>query len=235
MDGPAFDRLFVLGASRGGTTLVGAALGAHSRIAMIDEDYSGAFDQTLGGKIPANKSCVPNLVELDKRRRWYHAFGRWNGTFRKSLVMEHAPLSSYCLQDFIDKGRTQFVSILRHPDRIIDSIQRRERRSLRNGIYRCSRWMEVADHLQHTVTPRPIVINFDTFVQDAEGSLRVVCERLALPFEDDMLKAACLNDRYRQSAIDPTKAKSDHEITYAKALGRDAVDRYHGLLAEAVV
>jgi len=61
------EKYLLLGASRGDTTILAAALGAHPDVAMLDQDMNGAFNKIIGGKIPGVKLCVPNHIELDKK------------------------------------------------------------------------------------------------------------------------------------------------------------------------
>ena len=59
------EKYLLLGASRGGTTLLAGAQAVHSDVAMLDQAMSAAFNSILVGRIPSVKLRVPNHTELD--------------------------------------------------------------------------------------------------------------------------------------------------------------------------
>lgn len=198
--------LLILGASRGGTTLLATALGAHPRIACLDEDLTGAFDRIVGDKVRALKLCVPNHVELHRRWNPLYTPGLWFGATRKSLAMNRLPKSPRSIADLHALGDTQCIAILRDPRAVLGAIAKRERRSVRVAAYRWQRAIEVADGLSGLPGRPPVMIDFDRLVREPEAVLAGVCSRLELGFDDGVLAAPAFNRRYPGRAFDAGRA-----------------------------
>ena len=228
--------LVILGAARGGTTLLATALGAHPRIACLDEDLTGAFNLIVGDKVRGVKLCVPNHVEL--YRRWNPMFtpGLWFGTTRKSPLMNRVPLSPKSIADLTAYGDTQCVIILRDPRAVVGAIVRRERRKMRVAAYRWRRCVEVADSLAELSGRAPIVVDFDRLVTDPEGVLRKLCERLALTYEDAVLNAPALNRRYPGTGFDTGRAGAagQDDLDLSGVLPQATFDTYRRLIAASI-
>lgn len=227
--------LLILGASRGGTTLLATALGAHPQIGCLDEDLNGAFNLIVGGKIRALKLCIPNHVELT--RRWNSAFtpGLWFGATRKSLFMNKRPNSPLSIRELIAFGDTQCVLILRDPRAVIGSIGRREHRNRRVAAYRWTRSVEVADALARAA-PRPaMVIDFDRLVCDPATVLQAVCTRLDVPYTQALLDAPSLNSRYPETGFDKgrTGAAGHTDLDIDDLVSQTTMATYRRLCADS--
>lgn len=217
--------LLVLGASRGGTTLLATVLGAHPDIACLDEDLSGAFDLIVGGKIKGLKLCVPNHVELDRRWRPVFTPGLWFGASRKSLFMNRQPKSRRSIRDLMALGDTQCVVVLRDPRAVIGSIARRENRTRTVGAYRWTRTVEVAEALYRESGRPLVVVDFDRLVRDPEAVIRGLCDCLDVAHAPSMLTAPSLNSRYPEADFDATRGgAAGHED-----------ERLDGLVSENVM
>jgi hypothetical protein len=228
--------LLVLGAARGGTTLLATVLGAHPKIACLDEDLCGAFDLIVGGKIKGVKLCVPNHVELDRRWRPVFTPGLWFGASRKSLWMNRQPKSRQSIRDLIALGDTQCVVILRAPEAVIGSIGRRENRSLRVAAYRWTRSVAVADGLMETAGRPPIIVDFDRLVSAPGEVTRGLCAGLDLDETPAMLAAPALNTRYPEATFDPARAGTAgyDDLDLSSLVTQTTMSAYHRLIARSV-
>jgi hypothetical protein len=198
--------LVILGASRGGTTLLATALGAHPRIACLDEDLTGAFNRIVGDKIRGLKVCVPNHVELHRRWSPWFSPGLWFGSTRKSFAMNRIPKSRLSIADLVAYGDTQCVAVLRDPRAVIGAIGRRENRSRRVAAYRWQRSVEVAAGLSDLPGRPPVIVDFDRLVRDPENVFGNLCHEMSLEFTDTLLTAPSLNRRYPGSGFDASRA-----------------------------
>ena len=228
--------VIVLGASRGGTTLLATALGAHPDIACLDEDLTGAFDLVVGGKIRAVKLCVPNHVELT--RRWTPVLtpGLWFGTTRKSLFMNRWPKSRHALTDLSRLGDVQPVGIVRDPQAVLGAIRRRENRSLKVAAYRWTRCIEVLDGLGSLAARPPLIVSFDRLVEAPEATLTALSRALAIAFDPAMLSAPQVNRRYPNAGFDASRAATAgaEAIDLTGLIGERTLATYRKLVAASV-
>jgi hypothetical protein len=228
--------MILLGASRGGTTLLATAMGAHPQIACLDQDLNCAHHLLVGGKIRAVKLCVPNHVELE--RRWNPLFtpGLWFGTTRKSLLMNRQPKSRFSIRDMTRLGDTQHVGIVRDPHAVIGAIRRRENRSLKVAAYRYRRCLEVLDGLARMADRPPAIVAFDRLVQAPEATLAALCGHLDIAFDPIMLTAPAVNRRYPGDAFDAGRAGTagHDEIDVTRLLPAATLDLYESLRARSL-
>ena len=203
-------KYLILGASRGGTTILAAALGSHPSVAILDEEQTGALNRLTGNKIAGVKLCVPNQVELD--RRWNPVFspGLSCGFFRKSMFMSKMPKSRLSIRDYDAFGEIRHICILRHPAGVIPSIVKRERRSSKVACYRWQRCIEVFADLDRDARYDPIFISFERLVSEPERTLRRLSEALGLEFSECMLGAPSNNVRYQSQGFDAAKAEYEN-------------------------
>ena len=227
--------LLVLGASRGGTTLLATLLGAHPDIACLEEDLTGAFDRIVGGKIKGLKLCVPNHVELDRRWRPALTPGLWFGATRKSLFMNRWPKSRWSIRELMALGDTQCVVVLRDPRAVIGSIARRENRSHAVAAYRWTRAVEVAEALRGIAARPPVIVDFDRLVSAPGTVARGLCARLTLAETANMLAAPALNSRYPEADFDPARAGSagHDDLDPSPWVGSNVISTYRRLITES--
>ncbi|WP_156092844.1 sulfotransferase [Rhodovibrio salinarum] len=228
--------LLILGVSRGGTTLLATALGAHPRIACLDEDLTGAFNRVVGDKIRGLKLCVPNHVELHRRWTPWCAPGLWFGATRKSLTMNKVPKSRLSIADLAGFGDTQCVAVLRDPRAVVGAIGRRENRSSRVAAYRWHRSVDVADGLSSLPGRPPLIVDFDRLVQNPETVLRGLCSGMDLEFTDALLNAPSLNRRYPGSGFDASRAGAagSEDVDVSEWLSETTLSTYRRLKAQSL-
>ena len=213
-----------------------AALGAHSRIAMLDEELTGAFDRLTGGKIKGVKLCVPNQIELNRRWHAIYRIGTLNNWLRRSMLMNLVPRASLSIRDHDRFGQVRHVCMLRDPRAVVSSIIRRDGRSHRVGLYRWQRCIHIFDELRDSAREPPCFVSFDRLVTDPETTLRRVCAELEIDFEPQMLNAPSLNERYKMTSFDGSRSgKSVHGAAVDTSSIPQTVWRiYQSLLEQAV-
>lgn len=234
MDKQADVKFMVLGASRGGTTLLAAALGAHPKVAMLDEDMSGAFDRVVGGKIAGVKLCVPNQIEFERRWNPLYAPGLLGGAMRKSLFMNRQPKSRLSIRDYDRFGPIRHIGIARHPAGVIPAIMKRENRGIAVASYRWQRCMNVFKALSGESAYKPVFVTFEDLVRQPEGTLKALCAALEIDFSAQMLEAPSRNDRYQSKGFDPVKAEYEDEEAIWTKLPAGAKVLYDEICANAV-
>ncbi|BFM06200.1 hypothetical protein GCM10025791_07670 [Halioxenophilus aromaticivorans] len=229
--------MLVLGASRGGTTIVTAALGSHPEVAMLDEEFTGAVFHVTGGKIRGNKLCVPNQLEWSKRyHRCYKILGV-NGFLRKRKLWNLIPRSELSLMDYVARGPVQSVCILREPNAVISSIIQRERRSANIAAFRWQRCVEFIaqihdQHGQHDNLLPPAIVSFEGLVQSPEETLKRLCQFINLPYAPAMMNAPSRNARYAGSGFDASKIQPSSAINFESLLSTATLETYQRLLVQ---
>ncbi|MEM6780304.1 MAG: hypothetical protein AAF569_00415 [Pseudomonadota bacterium] len=223
--------ILVLGTSRGGTTLLSSSLGAHPDIAMLDEDMNGAICNITGGKIPANKLCVPNQIDFEKKWNPIFALGLSNGFFRKTLFMNKIPKGIYNLQDYNKFGDMHFIGILRHPAGVLSSIQKRENKSLDVACYRWQRCLEVFETLKNQDGFNFNILSFESLVENPVGHLKELSDWLGVSYNPVMMEGPKSNKRYSyDKGFDPSKTDYQNSDDVWRYFSKDIQARYNRLL-----
>lgn len=229
------DFYLILGASRGGTTLLAAALGAHPNTAILDEDKSDAILRVTGGKIAGTKLCIPNQIEY--KRRWCPLFSLFtlNGFLRKSKLSARLPRSRHSILDYAQMGNMRPICILRSPSGVLKGIQKRENRSLCVAKYRWRRCLEVFDVLNDNPDMKPVFVSFEKLVREPETTLKGLCKALGIEYDPKMLDAPSSNARYETSkGFDPSKARHDADEDVWQDFEDEVKARYERILALCV-
>ncbi|CAA0111609.1 Uncharacterised protein [Zhongshania aliphaticivorans] len=231
--------LLVLGTSRGGTTLITAALGAHPAVAMLDEEFGDAVFHVTGGKFRGNKLCVPNQLEWDKHHQWWHELFAFSGYLRKSMLYNLMPCGSLSMTDYLKRSPVQPICILRNPDSVISSIVKRERRKTKVAAYRWSRCVNffqqlLDEHPKQENLKKPIIINFEKLVASPEATLKKLCLEIGLEYHPQMLEAPERNTRYGGKTFDASKAADSISDKYASFLSDKTLTLYESLIAASI-
>ena len=228
--------ILVLGVARSGTTLLCAAIGAHSRVCMLDEFMGNGFRFMSGGKVKGVKLCVPNQIQPDRKwKPWFRLF-HMNGVLRKSALSLSFPTSRLSLSDYRKFTDLRIVCTLRPVDDVVSSIVKRANRSRRVALRHWTDGVRIIDRLVREQHSEILLVKFDSLVADTQASLGKVCEFLGLDFEERMLQAHSFNTRYRSDRIDPAKARRDGggESTLAGEIPGDVRQAWDSLLAKAI-
>lgn len=231
--------MLVMGTGRGGTTIITAALGAHPDIAMLDEEYTGAVFHVTGGKIRGNKLCVPHQLEWSKHWRWWHRLYGLTGYQRKRKWYNLHPRSELSITDYIERAPLQPICILREPNAVINSVQKRARRSADIAIFRWCRYMEIVqqcldEHARFDNLRAPAILSFEGLIKQPEAVLKGLCERIGLPFHPVMLEAPQRNARYSQTGFDAQRTSQADQPCYLSQIPEASLQLYERLLEQDI-
>lgn len=200
------EHILVLGVPRSGTTLLSAAVGAHSRVCMLDEFTGNGFRFITGGKIKGVKLCVPNQIALSKKWKPWYSLPHSNGFVRKNFVEARFPLSRLSIRDYRRFASLRIIVILRDPDSVVSSIMRRANRRKQVAVRLWTMGMETFDVLEREQTSTIRFVDFDKFVVDPRETLESLCEFLGIAFEDRMLRAHEFSTYYASDSFNASKA-----------------------------
>lgn len=233
--GPDGRALIVLGAQRSGTTLVATAIGAHSGIAMLNEERHGAMFKVVGGKLPAVKLCTPSQVQMD--RRWnpiFHLIFKIDWILHR--IAYRTPRSRISLRDMTDRAELLAVCLIRDPSASLDALRRREKwpeKAFRDTLRRTYRLFE---QLPREPRIQFCIMSYDRFIRDPETQLRRLCQWLGLSFDPAMLEAPRLNPYYPETTFRVEKASDRPEFGHREDDAELAELRrhYEALLAQAL-
>ncbi len=214
--------LLILGAPRSGTTLLTSMIGRHCEVGILVEDMGNAFARVAGKQVVGNKLCIPNHVELHRRRNLARRTGvekllRKSGVValwkRFGILEEFYYGSVFSIEDYFRLENFRTVLINRHPDRVIASIHRRGGKSESKATARWCRAVEIMDTLQARMGGDALVVTFEDLLQKPEAHMRRIATFLELDYDPRMLEGAQFNLLYPdQTSIDQAKAEdSDGE------------------------
>lgn len=223
--------ILVLGAPRTGTSLLSTLLGAHRAVAMLDEDIYGASRRIVGGKIPANKLCMPSQIHPTQRRSRFYGLFRLNGYLRKHFVYR-VPSSYVSIADYGNSFDLKIICIVRNPVRAVESIMDRERLSRKEAIDLMRRCFDSFDTIMADANLDVRMINFERMLLDAEGQSRALCEWLGVDFDPKMLEAPEHNRRYPAKSFDASKAEVNELGAAAQDL-KELVARWEGYVKQS--
>lgn len=206
--------LLIIGAPRSGTTLLASMIGRHSEVAMLIEDLYGGITRLVSKSVLANKLCVPNQVELNKK-----ATLRVRALQRLGFLRQH-PISRFSIEDHLSLENPRILSIVRDGSHVISSIMRRGDQPFEIALARWVRAIEVIRTVCRDQPGRSMVVSYESLVSDPESNMRRVADFLDLSFEGEMLEGYRYNPIYKdETSIDPHRAQRD-----SKAVERIALD-----------
>lgn len=221
--------LLVLGAGRGGTSLVGSLLDSHPQLTVALEE--GAREYLLGARPESRgdkerrlknfqKACrkaarrAPtrhwgNKVTTEQLDQLYPA--DWGTLWSPgSPLLAEQPFTSF----HAEVGRALLLSlrvvyVSRDGRSCIYSKQQRSPTSYQQALYR---WKAAFPwwHWLREAHPRWHWLRYEDLLREPEASLQSLCDFLELPYHPAMLKGAGSNrihEDYRQPRLDPTKAQ----------------------------
>lgn len=234
--------LVVLGFPRSGTSLLMTALGEHSGISMLDEDFNGAIRRLAGSKMRGVKLCVPNQVQLDRKwnvtMRFHPVYRllRLAGLLKGSVWRNIRPRSRWSLRDYSELNHVSYICLLRDPARSLDAVYRHQGLSLPVRRTMWDLFIETMVMIDTNPDWDAVFLSFERLVADPRGQLEKLCARLEIGFEERMLDAPRFNRRYPGAGFDASKARPASEIPSADELGlaQEGLAAYERLLAKAL-
>ncbi len=220
--------LLIIGSPRSGTTLLNAMIGSHPDVAMLNEDFGHAVFNIIATPMVGNKLCVPNQIEMSETGSYVQR------QLQKRNLFQYRPQADLSIEDYIDRG-AKIIATVRHPDPVINSIEKRGKKDRKLATYRWVRAIDIIDELQRTMGERLLLVGFPNLVLSPEKVMRRVSEFLSLPFDDAMLEGYAHTPIYSNKGIDSSKASElDLEISSEVLTAHPtSVEKYRSLLALA--
>lgn len=218
--GAGLGPIFVAGADRSGTTLMSALVGSHSAIALPPlGSNTWTFFHGQFGDLANDENldrCLAALARYKNVRRLQPDVARLRRDFRQGarsyarLFMligdqygeragkprwgdKTSYVERYADVIFAERPGSRFIHMVRDPrDRFASAIRRwPDGRGQLGGA--TARWLysvRLAQRNARRYPDRYLVVRFESFVADAEGTLRRVCAFLDEPYEPAMFALA---------------------------------------------
>lgn len=223
--------LLVLGTPRSGTTLLASMIGRHPEVAMLIEDTGFAIEKLAGKRVAANKLCVPNQIEVRERRER----GALAWLARRLPGAAKGPRSTRSIEDYLAPEASRLCVIVRNPESVVRSIERRGGLDRAAATARWTRGIEIMAEMAERLGARCLVIGYEGLVTDPERHMRRAAAFLELPYDPAMLEGWKANPIYPGvSGIDASRARADEEALAAWERARpDAWRLYRALLERA--
>ncbi len=222
--------LLILGAPRSGTTLLTAMIGRHNDVAMLNEDFGDAIDKIISKPIVGNKLCIPNQIELDRKKP---AWARLLGPAAHDRLYRHGyftrrPEAARSINEYLStKSPLKVIGILRDGNAVISSIVRRGEQTEDTATYRWRRSLEILHTLSQRTDVDLLLLRFEQLVQAPEETMHRVADFLDRPFQSQMLEGYAFTPIYSNQGIDPERA-SRHK---AEATDFALADRFPASVA----
>ncbi|MFP4228870.1 MAG: sulfotransferase family protein [Salinivenus sp.] len=233
--------LLILGAPRSGTTLLTAMIGRHDDVAMLNEDFGDAVSKLLSKPIVGNKLCIPNQIELDRKKpAWARLFGPFlhDRLYRYGYFKRH-PEAARSINEYLEANTPiKVIGILRDGNAVVSSVMRRGEQSFDTAAYRWCRAIEILDTLSQRLGSDLLLLTFEELVQGPEDTMRRVAHFLEIPFQQQMLDGYAHTPIYSNKGIDPDRASrhknngTDHDLSNRFP---DAMAQYEKLVQKASV
>jgi hypothetical protein len=221
--------LLIVGPPRSGTTLLASMVGRHDEVSMLIEDEGWAITKLVSKAVAANKLCIPNQIELQRRATLVET------VLRKLGLRPPGPTSRRCIEDYLGLEGIRILAILRDGNAVISSIMRRGNQSLATASHRWTRAVDIVHALKQRLPDAVMVVSYERLVAKPEQSMREIARFLGLPFEPAMLEGYKYNPIYPgETGIDAERAQrhTRERIDYdLPSRYPEAVRRYRELVA----
>jgi Sulfotransferase domain len=191
--------LLILGAPRSGTTLLATMIGRHTEIGVLNEDKGWAMRRILGKTIVGNKRCVPNQIELKKRRIFHLRFFKTIG-----LTKEYQS-SEYSIEEYLSLPNIRIIGLIRGGNDVISSVMNRSEKAFRVASYRWCRAIEVIHELKTRHPEVVLIVSFEDLVLNPKVNMERVAAFLGVEYQDRMLEGPQYNPWYQE--LDMNKEK----------------------------
>lgn len=220
--------LLILGSPRSGTTLLASLIGSHSEVAMLIEDVNFAVTRLTGKKVAANKLCIPNQIQLNRRAGFFSQLIRKTGF--QNLIRIY-PNSRFTINDYLALENSKIIAIIRNGYDVVFSIQKRGEKKFGLSAYRWCKAIKTIHYLYNTCKNKTFILSFENLVKNPEKQLKAITGFLGLSFEKSMLNGYKYNPIYPgEKKIDETKANQykDKEVDF------DLPERYPAVYSKYI-
>lgn len=191
--------LLILGAPRSGTTLLATMISRHTEITVLNEDKGWALRSVLGKAIVGNKRCVPNQIEIKKRRKLHFRFLKEFG------IAKEFQSSKYSIEDYLTLPNIKVIAIIRSGDDVISSVMARSEKKFRVASYRWRRSVEIIHELVTRYPKIVLIVCFEDLVLRPQENMERVAAFLNVEYQDRMLEGPKYNPYYPEPGMNFSK------------------------------
>lgn len=191
--------LLILGLPRSGTSILSSLIGAHSKVAMLNEDFGKAWLNAIGKPVAGNKLCVPRQIgHIRKRNMVIKVMNRFG-------MFKFWPKSYYSVNDYLTIPNLKIIIIKRNQEKVVNSLKNRgnltwyfvgkvRKRKLKPKEidYTVREGSRILDYISEKY--HPLEINFQDIINSSEESLKEICYYLGLEYESEMLNQGPQNN-----------------------------------------
>lgn len=214
--------LLILGAPRSGTTLLTAMIGRHNDVAMLNEEFGDAIDKIVSKPIVGNKLCIPNQIELDRKKpSWARLLGpAFHDRLYRRGYFARRPEAARSINEYVaTKTPLKIIGILRDGNAVISSIVRRGEQTEATATYRWRRSIDILHALSQREDVDLLLLTFEQLVRTPEETMKRVAAFLERPFQPQMLEGYAFTPIYSNNGIDPERAARNRSdgVDYALA------------------
>jgi len=206
-------------------------IGRHSDIGMLNEDITGkGLKRVLGKPLTGNKLCVPNQIQLNRRR------GLFLTLLRKLGIISESPRSKTCILDYLELPNLKLVAIVRDGNDSISSMMARGETPFRKAARRWGQAIETIYELRERYFERVIVLSFEELVLRPEKTMAKLSAFLGVALQEQMLDGYKYNRYYPGAELNKEKVhrhKKDRVDFHLEELMPAAYDKYQRLLADS--
>lgn len=200
--------LLVLGAPRSGTTLLTTMIGRHDEVGMLNENFGRAMQDLVSKRVVGNKLCIPNHIEVQKKRAaWLRFLGtRGYYTLHKYGYFQYRPEALLSIEDYLQWKPLKIIGIIRDGNAIVSSIMKRGKQPESVARYRWRRSIEILSYLHSHHSEKLLLLSFSQLVSTPELAMKAVASHIDLPYQPAMLKGYAFTPNYNNKKIDASKA-----------------------------
>lgn len=221
--------VLVLGPARSGTTLLASMIGYHPAVRMMSECTSHQYRQQIGGAVVGNKLCVPNHIFLEPdgpqlpRPVSPKSFLARVAVFARWLLGHQRPQPKN-IRNYVEDWDAKLVLIVRSPDHVVRSIQKRGGQTPEIARYRWAEALMTIDRLVSDYSDRTHFLQFEDLVSHPDTVIRAVCDFIGIEYDACMLDGYQGTRQYDREQIDPSVAtksvpNANMEHYYPEAFG----------------
>ncbi len=207
------EKLLIIGPPRSGTSLIASMIGAHPEIGIMIEDMHFTIHKIGGKKIIGNKLCLPQQIDINKKANIFSRVLQ-----RMGLLMNY-PRADQSINDYLRHNEMKVIGIIRDGDKVVESIQKRGKKSYKTALLRWEKALEIIDEVQLKIKDRMIIVSYDKFLQNPENQLHKICSFLNVDFDLSMMNGLKYIPLYPgHTSIDPSKASSEFNKTISSQI-----------------
>jgi hypothetical protein len=219
----SFSRLFVLGHSHCGSTLLGRILDMHQDVLCPGEFLW--LDDALRKQLPCScgqrmEDCsfwshhLPNLppcIREDYTTTGKNVFDALAAREGKSVMVDLSKSRVYRHRASWDWDGNGFIFVVRDP-RALLAARLREGGELEHELRRHRKWQRRFERLTRRMGKRAMTMYYEDFVGRPADGVRAICSFVGIDFDEGMLRPTAKEHHFLHSSVSPYLKGSDQIV-----------------------